>query len=65
MIIVTEWEEFIVPIFAIGKKALLEFPDVINFGAECPVKYATEKAITMHNRGEKDTKWELILPDYF
>jgi hydrocephalus-inducing protein len=65
LVIVTEREKFVVPIFAIGKKALLEFPDIINFGNECPVKYSSEKAVILHNRGEKSTKWELRLPENF
>jgi len=35
--VITEREKFIVPIKAIGQKALLEFPDKIDFGT-CPVK---------------------------
>lgn len=41
--IVTERERFIVPIVGTGRKALLSFPDVIDFGEECPVKFVTEK----------------------
>ena len=41
--VVTEREVFILPIIATGRKALLNFPDVINFGNDCPVKYKTEK----------------------
>lgn len=65
LVIVTEREKFIVPIFAIGKKALLDFPDSVNFGSECPVKYLSEKSVILHNRGDKATKWELKLPDFF
>ena len=39
--VVTEREKFKVPIVAIGKKALIDFPDVIDFGGKCPVKYLT------------------------
>jgi hydrocephalus-inducing protein len=65
LVVVTEREKFVVPIYAIGKKALLDFPDTINFGNECPVKYNSEKSVILHNRGDKATKWELKLPDYF
>ena len=41
--VVTEREKFIVPIIATGRKALLNFPDLIDFGNSCPVKYKTEK----------------------
>ena len=65
LVIVTEREKFVVPIYAIGEKALLDFPDSINFGTECPVKYNSEKSVILHNRGDKATKWELKLPNYF
>ena len=38
--IVTEREQFIVPIVAVGKRSMIDFPDVIDFG-HCPVKYCT------------------------
>ena len=57
--VVTEREKFVVPIVAIGKKALLDFPDLIDFGNSCPVKYLTEKPIMIHNRGDKSTKFEI------
>ena len=65
LIVVTEREKFIIPIIAIGKKPLIVFPDSINFGNSCPVKYTTEKPIIIHNKGEKGAKWELKLPKNF
>lgn len=65
MIVVTEREKFIIPIIAIGKKPLIVFPDSINFGNSCPVKYYTEKPVIIHNKGEKATKWEIKLPENF
>lgn len=63
--IITEREKFIVPIVAIGKRALIDFPDIIDFGPSCPVKYKTEKPVIIHNKGEKPTKWEIKLPEGF
>jgi len=63
--IVTEREKFIVPIMAIGKRAMIDFPDSINFGGFCPVKYVTEKPVIIRNLGDKTTKWELKLPPSF
>jgi len=54
--IVTEREKFIVPIVAVGKRSMIDFPDLIDFG-HCPVKYMTEKPIIIRNLGEKTTKW--------
>ena len=49
------------PIAAIGKRAMIEFPDVLDFD-NCPVKYVTEKPVIIRNLGEKTTKWFLNLP---
>lgn len=63
--ITTEREKFVVPIVAIGKRAMIDFPDSINFGSECNVKYKTEKPVIIRNLGDKTTKWELELPKGF
>ncbi len=49
------------PIYAVGKRAMIDFPDELDFGC-CPVKYITEKPIIIRNLGEKTTKWFLNLP---
>ena len=36
--VVTERENFVVPIVAIGKRSMIDFPDCIDFG-HCPVKF--------------------------
>jgi hydrocephalus-inducing protein len=61
LVVVTEREKFIVPIVAVGKRAMIEFPDELEFG-NCPVKYVTEKPVIIRNLGEKTTKWFLRLP---
>ena len=62
--IVTERERFIIPIVATGKRAMLDFPDVLDFG-NCPVKYLSEKPVMIRNIGEKTTKWFLRMPPGF
>ena len=73
IVVETEREKFIVPIVAVGKRAmlgfyiyqfLLDFPDSLDFG-NCPVKYVTEKPVIIRNLGEKTTKWFLNLPNGF
>ena len=59
--VVTEREQFVVPIFAVGKRAMIDFPDTLDFGS-CPVKFITEKPVIIRNLGEKTTKWFLKLP---
>ena len=60
----TEREKFIVPIRAIGKRAMIDFPDVLDF-ENVPVKYITEKPVIIRNLGEKTSKWQLKLPQGF
>lgn len=64
LIIVTEREKFITPIIATGKRAMIDFPDILDF-SHCPVKYCSEKPIVIRNIGEKTTKWFLKLPQPF
>ena len=64
LVVVTEREKFIVPIVATGKRAMIDFPDILDFG-NCPVKYTSEKPIMIRNIGEKTTKWSLYLPPSF
>ncbi|KAM6252821.1 hydrocephalus-inducing protein homolog [Porphyrio hochstetteri] len=49
---VTDREQFIVPIRAIGARAILDFPDQLNFSA-CPVKYSTQKTLLVRNIGNR------------
>jgi hydrocephalus-inducing protein len=59
--ILTEREKFIVPIRAIGCRAILDFPDGLDFGS-VPVKFHTQKPVMISNIGEKSTKWQIKLP---
>ncbi len=58
--IVTEREKFIVPIRAIGCKAVLDFPDTLDFD-RVPVKHEVKKPVIISNIGEKATKWHIAL----
>ncbi|XP_069735049.1 LOW QUALITY PROTEIN: hydrocephalus-inducing protein homolog [Phaenicophaeus curvirostris] len=49
---ITERETFNVPIRAIGARAILDFPDELNFSS-CPVKYTTQKTLLIHNVGNR------------
>jgi hydrocephalus-inducing protein len=61
LVVETEREKFIVPIRAIGKRAMIDFPDSLDF-ENVPVKYVTEKPVIIRNLGEKTSKWMLKLP---
>jgi len=64
LMIVTEREKFVVPIRAVGCRAMLDFPDQLDFGL-VPVKHAAEKPVMIRNIGEKTTKWHVKVPDGF
>ena len=62
--VLTEREKFIVPIRAVGCRAMIDFPDVLDFG-QVPVKHNTEKPVMIRNVGEKTTKWKIKVPQGF
>jgi hydrocephalus-inducing protein len=64
LMIVTEREKFEVPIRAVGCRAMLDFPDTLDFGL-VPVKHTAEKPVMIRNIGEKTTKWNIKVPDGF
>lgn len=64
LMILTEREKFIVPIRAVGCRAMLDFPDILDFG-QVPVKHVTEKPVIIRNIGEKTTKWKIKVPSGF
>ncbi|NXK55437.1 HYDIN protein, partial [Chauna torquata] len=50
---ITEREKFVVPIRAIGARAILDFPDQINFSV-CPVKHTTQRTLLVRNVGNRE-----------
>ncbi|XP_055649305.1 vigilin-like [Falco peregrinus] len=56
LICITEREKFVVPIRAIGARAILDFPDQVNFSA-CPVKYSTQKTLLVRNVGNRAARY--------
>ncbi|XP_030894071.1 hydrocephalus-inducing protein homolog [Leptonychotes weddellii] len=55
---ITEREKFIVPIKARGARAILDFPDMLDFST-CPVKYSTQKILLVRNIGNKDAVFHM------
>lgn len=64
LICITEREKFLVPVRAIGARAILDFPDEVNFGT-CPVKYATTRTLFVRNVGNSDAKFQLLVHEPF
>ena len=58
IVCVTEREKFIVPIRAIGSRAILDFPDEVNFQLS-PVKYPSAKTLLVRNVGNTEAKFTL------
>ncbi|XP_030060864.1 hydrocephalus-inducing protein homolog [Microcaecilia unicolor] len=58
VICVTEREKFVVPIRAIGARAILDFPDQLNFST-CPVKYNCQKTLLVRNIGNREARFQL------
>lgn len=55
---ITEREKFVVPVKAIGARAILDFPDDINFPTG-PVKYINSKTLLIRNTGDREAKFTL------
>ncbi|NWR81583.1 HYDIN protein, partial [Centropus unirufus] len=55
---ITERDMFNVPIRAIGARAILDFPDRLNFST-CPVKYSTQKTLLVHNFGNQEARYRI------
>ena len=59
LVCITEREKFIVPVKAIGARAILDFPDNIHFPAG-PVKYGHSKTLLVRNIGNAEAKFTMI-----
>ncbi|KAG8562376.1 hypothetical protein GDO81_015657 [Engystomops pustulosus] len=55
---ITEREKFVVPIRAIGARAVLDFPDQLSFQV-CPVKYNSQKTLLVRNIGNREARFQL------
>ncbi|KAG2469945.1 HYDIN protein, partial [Polypterus senegalus] len=58
LVFMTEREKFVVPIKAIGARAILDFPDHLNF-SDCPVKYLSQKTLLVRNIGNREARFTL------
>ena len=53
IVCLTEREKFVIPIRAIGARAMLDFPDSVTFKT-CPVKHTSTKILLVRNIGTKN-----------
>ncbi|XP_032051538.1 hydrocephalus-inducing protein homolog [Aythya fuligula] len=61
---ITEREKFIVPIRAIGARAILDFPDQLNFSV-CPVKHSTQRTLLVRNIGNREARYRITTQSPF
>ncbi|XP_068116429.1 hydrocephalus-inducing protein homolog [Hyperolius riggenbachi] len=59
VVCITEREKFVVPIQAIGARAVLDFPDELSFQV-CPVKYSSQKTLLVRNIGNRQACFQLL-----
>lgn len=64
LVCVTEREKFVVPVRAIGARALLDFPDEVDFGA-CAVKHTEVKTLLVRNVGMRRAVFAVSAPAPF
>ncbi|XP_077041322.1 hydrocephalus-inducing protein homolog [Agelaius phoeniceus] len=55
---ITAKEKIVVPIRAIGPRAILDFPAQVDF-SECPVKHSTQKTLLVRNVGNRTAHYQL------
>ncbi|XP_059337753.1 hydrocephalus-inducing protein homolog [Ammospiza nelsoni] len=55
---ITAKEKIVVPIEAIGARAILDFPAQVEF-SECPVKHTTQKILLVRNVGNRTAHYQL------
>ncbi|KAJ3287536.1 hypothetical protein HK104_008544 [Borealophlyctis nickersoniae] len=64
LVCTTDREKFLVPIRAIGARALLDFPDSIVF-SDAPVNYKTTKTLLVRNIGNRPAKFVMTVEPPF
>ena len=60
VVCMTEREKFVVPVTAIGARAILDFPDSISFPV-CPVKNSSSRTLLVRNVGNREAKFALTV----
>ncbi|XP_038004430.1 hydrocephalus-inducing protein-like [Motacilla alba alba] len=58
LVCLTAKEKIIVPIRAISARAILDFPDQLDFSV-CPVKSSSQKTLLVHNAGNREAHFQL------
>lgn len=55
LVVCTEREKFLVPLIASGERAVLNFPDHLDFGSN-PTRSKTKRSFIVSNVGAKPTR---------
>lgn len=56
IVVATEREKFLVPVQCMGARAVLDFPDHVDFGTQ-PVKHTTTKTLLVRNVGSREARF--------
>lgn len=59
LVCITEREKFVIPVRAVGPRAVLDFPDVVDFHHGL-VKHSNSKTLLIRNVGTRDGKFQLV-----
>jgi hydrocephalus-inducing protein len=59
LVCITEREKFVVPVRAIGARAILDFPDEVLF-PPAPVKHVNTRTLHVRNVGNAEAKFTLV-----
>ena len=63
LVCITEREKFLIPVRAIGPRAVLDFPDELHFPT-APVKYVSTKTVLIRNVGNREGKFTMDITRY-
>ncbi|KAL5255873.1 hypothetical protein ACHWQZ_G011188 [Mnemiopsis leidyi] len=62
IVVATEREKFLVPVHCMGSRAVLDFPDTVDFGTQ-PVKHESTKTLLIRNVGSREARFSFKLGD--
>ena len=62
IVVATEREKFLVPVHCMGSRAVLDFPDNVDFGTQ-PVKHESSKTLLVRNVGSREARFSFKVSD--
>ena len=62
IVVATEREKFLIPVQCMGSRAVLDFPDNVDFGTQ-PVKHESSKTLLVRNVGSREARFSFKVSD--